>query len=175
MNNILDNLSIPEFKGFNHTPNNNLCDVIDTTRLMIEVLWWLEKSNDEFSSSEYSSKLLLDWKYSLVIRYKREKDNKFRPAVTLSFDEDENKNICVNQLQWSKDKHISFRFFSSFDCINYYIKLIEESFSKKGIFVYIKNLPIWLENSWHWSNAYTNYEKLSRWIIRLNEKYLISK
>jgi hypothetical protein len=173
--NKLDHISIPEFSNFKQTPNNHLCKVIDTTRLMVEILWWLERSNDEFSESTYSSKLLLDWKYSLVIRYKREKDNKFHPAVTLSFDVDENENICIDQFQWSNDKHISFRFFSSFDSINFYLKLIEESFSKKWIYTYVKNIPDWLENASYASNAWKNYKKLTEWIKSLNDKYNLNK
>lgn len=86
---LVENLQIPEFNEFKLQPNNTLCTAIDSTHLMVEILWWLKKAPGEFGDSEYSSKILIDWEYAIIIRYKREKDGKYHPACTLSFDEDE--------------------------------------------------------------------------------------
>lgn len=173
----INNIVIPDFnsKEFKLTPKNPFCEIIDSTRLIVEVLWWLKQASWEFSDSELSSKLLIDGQYALVIRYKREKDWKYHPACTLSFDEDENWNISLNQLQWSKDKHIAFRFHSSFNHISFYLKLIEESFSKRWVFVYVKNIPEWLEWASYSSNAFSSYNILRTWIIWLNKKYGLEK
>ena len=129
-------LVLPDFevKEFRLTPNNPICKVIDTTRLMVEVLWGMESAGTEIRDSDFSHKVLIDGQYALVMRYKREKDGTYRPACVLSFDEDEGGNITLNQLQWSHDKHIWYRFHSSFNQVGYFVKLIEESFIKKGIF-----------------------------------------
>lgn len=173
----INNISIPDFNSreFKLTPKNSLCQVIDSTRLIVEVLWWLKRAPREFWESEFSSKLLIDGQYALVVRYKREKDWTYRPACTLSFDEDDDWNICLNQLQWSKDKHIAFRFHSSFNHISFFLKLIEESFSKKWVFVYVKEVPEWLEWASYSSNAFRTYDILRTRIIWLNKKYWLEK
>lgn len=167
------NIVIPEFdkEEFNLTPNNALCEVIDTTRLMVELLWWVKHPQWEISDSDFSSKVLIDGEYSLVMRYKREKDGGYRPACILSFDQDNAGNIMINQLQWTKDKHIGFRFHSSFKHIEYFIKLIEESFIKKWIYVEVKNIPEWLEGVSYASQAHKTYQILSGTIHRLNKEY----
>lgn len=173
--NLLDNIHIPEFKNHKLTPNNPMCQAIDSTRLMVEILWWTQYSQSEFEQSTYSNKLLLDWQYALVIRYKREKDDTYYPAVTLSMDSDEDDKISINQLQWSKIKWIAYRFLSTFDSVNYYLKLIEESFTKKWIFVYVKVADNFYQNEWVSNNAYKNYDLLAKGIERLNTKYWIVK
>lgn len=168
---LVENLQIPEFNEFKLKPNNTLCTAIDSTRLMVEILWWLTKAPGEFGESEYSSKILIDWEYAIVIRYKREKDGKYHPACTLSFDEDESWNVVINQIQWSKDKHIAFRFHSSFNNLAFYMKMMEETFSKRGIYVYVKDIPDWLEWASYSSKAYNSYNILRTAIIGLNRKY----
>lgn len=126
----LDHLYIPDFKEYIVTPHNKTCSVIDSTRLMVEILWWLRMASHEFSDSTFSSKMLLDGKYALVVRYKREKDGKYRPTCTLWFDADANW-VHIRQIQWSNDKSIAFRFHSSFNSTAFLLKLIEESFIKK--------------------------------------------
>lgn len=173
--NLLENLNIPEFKNHKQTPNNTMCQAIDSTRLMVEILGWLEYSQWEFERSTYSNKLLLDWQYALVIRYKREKDETYYPAITLSLDSDEDDNISINQLQWSKVKWIAYRFLSTFDSVSYYLKLIEESFSKQGIYVYVSVKNNFYTNEWVSNNAYKNYDLLAKGIERLNMKYWVVK
>lgn len=175
--NKINDIIIPDFNSreFKLTPKNSLCQAIDSTRLMVEILWWLEKAQSEVNQSEYSSKLLIDGDFSLVMRYKREKDGTFRPACILSFDQDNAWNIIINQLQWTKDKHIWFRFHSSFKHIEYFIKLIEESFIKKWIYVEVKNIPEWLEWASYSSKAFSSYNILRESIKRLNREYSVEK
>lgn len=173
--NHINNIIIPEFNNFKLTPQNSLCEVIDTTRLMVEVLWWIQRAQTEVDQSEYSSKVLIDGDFSLVMRYKREKDGSYRPACILSFDQDKEGNISINQLQWTKDKHIWFRFHSSFKHIEYFIKLIEESFIKKWIYVEVKSVPDWLEGASYWSKAFWSYSILRETIKRLNSEYGVKK
>lgn len=174
MSNI-NNISIPEFDNFKLTPNNDLCKAIDTTRLMVEVLWGLKPAQSEIGESEYASKILIDGDFSLIMRYKREKNWNYHPACILSFEQDNSGNIYINQFQWTKDKHIWFRFHSSFRHIEYFIKLIEESFIKKWIYVEVKNFPEWLEWASYSSKAFWSYNIL-RWAIkRLNQEYKVEK
>lgn len=164
---------IPEFdkEDFNRTPNSPVCKAIETTRLLVEILGWLQSAQWEFNESEYSSKIQLDGDYALVVRYKREKDNKYHPACALSFDQDNAGNICINQVQWSKDKHSAFRFHSSFNHLEFYIQLIEETFIKNGIYVSVKDLPDGIEWASYSSKAHRSYEILQTAIIGLNSKY----
>lgn len=172
--NHINNISIPEFDNYKTTPKNNMCQAIDTTRLMVEILWGLQPGQSEIDQSEFSSKVLIDGQYSLVMRYKREKDGSYRPACVLSFDQDDGGNISINQLQWTKDKHIWFRFHSSFRHVAYFIKLMEENFIKKWIYVKVKNIPEWLEWASYSSNAYKTYEVLRTALEGLCRKYWVS-
>lgn len=173
----LDHLIIPEFekKEFLRTPQNKLCSTIDATRLMVEILWGLSEASGEFSWSTYASKLILDGKYALVLRYKREKDGAYHPACTLWFDEDALWNIQVNQIQWSRDKHIAFRFHSSYNSVAYYLQLLEETFLKKWIYVWVEAFPEWLEGASYSSNAHQSYHILRTALEWLNKKYGLEK
>lgn len=123
-----------------------------------------------------TKKLIIDWNYAIIIRYKREKDWKTRPASVLSYNEDDFWNIEIKQLQGSNDKKISFRVNSSFNFVNFYISLIEESFSKKWIYVKLTDFPKWLENIERINNRPDGYyAKLRKWIEILNKKYNITK
>lgn len=172
----INKIETPKFWDFIRKPNNGTCKIIDETRLKVEVLWGLEEAKEEFKQSDFYEKLGLDWKYALVLRYKREKDEKSRPVVTLSYNEDNFWNIIIQQLQGSNDKNVSFRVSSSFDYTNFYIKLIEDSFSKNWKYVELVDFPKWLENVW-WTNKKSSiyYDKLRIWIINLNKKYNITK
>lgn len=170
-------LVLPPFesKEFRLTPNNPICKVIDTTRLMVEVLWGMAPAGQEVKDSEFAHKVLIDGQYALVIRYKREKDGTYRPACVLSFDEDDQGNIMINQLQWSHDKHIGYRFHSSFNQVGYFLKLIEESFLKKWIFVEVKKYPNGIDGAVMKWGAYKNYEILQTALEWLNRKYGLQK
>lgn len=173
--NHVNNLVIPEFSEYNLAPKNELCKVIDTTRLMVEILGWLKSASAELSQSEYAAKLDIDGDFSLVMRYKREKDGEYYPACMLSFDQDEAGNITINQLQGTKQKTVAYRFHSSFDHIEYFIKLIEESFIKKWIYVEVRDFPEWLEGASYSSKAYQSYNTLRETIKRLNKENSVSK
>ncbi len=166
----LDHLHIPNFKEFVVVPHNKTCPVIDSTRLMVEILWWLHPASGEFWDSTFSSKMLLDGKYALVVRYKREKDGKYRPACTIWFDADED-GVHIRQIQWSNDKNVAFRFHSSFNTTAFLLKLIEESFIKKGIPVHTDIFPKWLENASYSSKASERYMIFRSGIEWLKKKY----
>ncbi len=173
--NIMDQVEVPEFEDFLRMPRNQTLKVIDSTRLMVEILWRSNSASAEFSSSEFSTKMLIDWNYSFVLRYRREKDNKYRPVCTMSFNKENCWNINIQQLQWSNDKNVSFRVNSSFNKEAFYLKFIEESFSKKWVYVSLNNHPDWLEAAPHQSKAINNYERLRNWINSLNVKYKLYK
>lgn len=80
-----------------------------------------------------------------MFRYKREKDGKYHPACSMSFRVSDSGCIHVCQIQGSNDKKIAFRFHSSFDIHSYLIKVLEESFIKKGIPVTVERFPTGIE------------------------------
>lgn len=167
---ILDHLHIPDFHEFITTPHNSTCPVIDGTRLMVEILWWLHVASWEFSGSTYSTKMLLDGNIALVVRYKREKDGTYRPACAIGLDLDED-GVHIRQIQWSNDKNVAFRFHSSFNTTAFLLRLIEESFIKKGIPVTTEKFPDWLENASYASRASDRYLYFRNGIEWLKQKY----
>lgn len=168
--NVFDNLSIPDFREFIHTPNSKTCPIIDSTRLIVEMLGWLHPASWEFGNSTFSSKMLLDGDIALVLRYKRERDNIYRPACAIGFNQT-NDGIHIQQIQWSNDKSVAFRFHSSFNTTAFLLKLIEESFIKKWIPVTMDRFPRGLENASYSSKASERYTVFWSWIEWLKEKY----
>ncbi len=168
----LDHLHIPDFREFVVAPHNKTCPIIDSTRLIVEILWWLHTASGEFGDSTFSSKMLLDGQYALVVRYQREKDGKYRPACTIWFDADEN-GVHITQIQGSNDKNVAFRFHSSFNTTAFLLKLIEESFIKKWIPVTTELFPNWLENVSYSSKASERYNIFWSGIEWLKTKYAI--
>jgi len=75
--------------------------------------------------------MLLDGGFALVMRYKREHDEKYRPTCTMGYDVDDRGAIRINQIQGSRDRNVAFRFHSSFQTNAFLLKLLEESFLKK--------------------------------------------
>jgi|GEM_PF-2630453 len=53
----------------------------------------------EEQTPELLAKIGLDGSFSLVMKYQREKDEKYYPACVLSMDRDAEGNIHINQLQ----------------------------------------------------------------------------
>ncbi len=166
----LNSLFIPEFKEFVTTPYNDTCPIIDSTRLIVEILWGIQKAPGEFSESTFSSKMILDGDIALVIRYKREKDEKYRPVCAISFNESE-EGIHIKQIQWSNDKSVAFRFHSSFKSTEFLLKLIEKSFIEKWIPVTVEQFPKWLEDASYASRASQRYANFRMWIEWLKRKY----
>ena len=171
----LNNLYIPTFQQFITVPFNATCQQIDSTRLLVEILGWLESAAGEFNESSYSSKILLDGSLAIVIRYKRERDGKYRPACTMGYDMDESGGIRVNQIQGSRDKSIAFRFHSSFRTSAFLLKFLEESFIKKWIPVYMEMYPPGIENASYASGALDRYRIFRTALLGLNDKYFWEK
>lgn len=166
----LDFLETPDFKEFVSTPNNPTCPIIDSTRLMVEVLWGLQSAPGEFADSEFSNKMLLDGDFALVVRYRREKDWKYRPACAISFDVVHNW-VHIKQIQGSNDKNVAFRFHSSFNTTAFFLKLIEESFIKKWIPVTVEKFPNGMENASYASKARERYMLFYNAIEWVKNKY----
>ena len=169
--NPLDHIDIPDFKEFIRIPSNELCQIIDATRLKVEILWWMKHASVEFEKSSYSNKVIIDGGFAFVMRYKREWDNTYRPACSIGYDVDDAGRIVINQVQGSKDGHIAFRVHSSFNTSAYILKLLEESFLKKGIPVYMKPFPTGMEYASHASKSIERYRVLQSALIGLNTKY----
>lgn len=55
------------------------------------------------------------------------------------------------------------------------MKMMKETFSKRGIYVYVKDLPDWLEWASYSSKAHNSYNILRTAIIGLNRKYNLKK
>lgn len=53
--------------------------------------------------------------------------------------------IHIRQFQGSNDKKVAFRFNSSFKIEDYLVKILEESFVKKGIPVTVERFPTGIE------------------------------
>ncbi|MBX9809930.1 hypothetical protein K2X92_06070 [Candidatus Gracilibacteria bacterium] len=168
--NIFEHLVIPDFKEYIQKPHSPTCPIIDCTRLMVEILGASRSAGTEFNQSTYSNKMLIDGSIALVIRYQREKDNTYRPACTISFNQTP-EGIHIQQIQGSNDKSVAFRFHSSFNTTGYLLKLIEESFIKKGILVNMELFPCGLENASYASRASQRYEVFRSGIEGLKTKY----
>lgn len=168
--NIFDKLVIPDFKEYLQKPHSATCPIIDSTRLMVEILGASGSAGAEFNNSTYSNKMLIDGSIALVIRYQREKDNTYRPACVISFNKTPDW-LHVQQIQGSNDKSVAYRFHSSFNTTAYLLKLIEESFIKKWIPVTVDLFPTWLENASYSSRASQRYEIFRSWIHWLQNKY----
>lgn len=167
---LFDTLHIPEFHEFIVQPYNSTCPIIDSTRLMVEILWWLHVASGEFWDSYFSSKMLLDGNYAIVVRYRREKDSIYRPTCAIGFDADES-GVHIRQIQWSNDKHVAFRFHSSFNTPAFFLKVIEESFIKKWISVTVEPFPKWLEDVSYASKSRERYQILWSAVEGIRKKY----
>jgi hypothetical protein len=167
----LDELVIPEFKNYVVKPNHPACAIIDGTRLMVEILGGLESASSEFAGSYRSSKLIIDGKYALVFRYKRETDEKYHPACSVGFNLTEEGGVHIRHFQGSKDKRVAFRFSSSFETPEYLLKVLEESFMKKGIPVTVERFPDGLEGAADVHRANMKYERLRSLVEGLSRKY----
>lgn len=154
------------FQEFLRSPRNPLCPKIDANRLIVEFvsnLWGFDKWS-------LSSKILLWGEYSLIMRYKRESDGKYRPTCVLSMNF-ERERVVVTQLQWSKDKHVAYRFSSSLDTVWYFGTLLEEAFIKRGISVEVERCPEWIEWVAHNSQAIDKYNTLANMLVSAKQRF----
>ena len=164
---LIDNWSIclstlweietPDFSEFLQTPNNPTCKLIDVTKLKINIIISWEKQENK--------SLLIDWNFAFVLKYK------WDVAYILGFDFFENR-VSINQLQWTKKRW--YRINSSIKILDYFVKLIEDSFLKKWIKVEvnisaIKDFTNLLVDRKPW--AINNYLVLERRISNLNKDY----
>jgi hypothetical protein len=163
-------INIPDFGDFIRTPKNPNCKPINTKNLVLEILWWDKTANNEFLKWENVDKLEIEWDKALTLRYKREKDWITYPICVLSYEEIEN-TIRIKQLQWSNNKKVSFRAYSSLEITHFYLKLVEDSFLSKWIDVTIEKPGniIW-NNPWA-SKSYWTYRLLYNSINTLRKKY----
>ncbi len=161
-------ITFPRFQGFLRLPNNPVCTQIDAHRILIEIVVWVSS----FSDSTYSSKMLLGWKYSLVLRYKREQDGVYRPTCAISMDFS-SKWVIVKQLQWSNDKHVSYRFSASFNTTEYLASILEEAFIKKWIDVFVEPFPEWIEGVSYQSQAISRYQILGNLMKSIKKQHMM--
>jgi len=167
-----ENLVLPDFSNFITQPKNSTCIKIDSTRLMVEILGGMDQGpHHEFNQSDRSSKMLIEGQYVLVFRYRRETDGTYRPTCSIGLDTLPGGGIHIRQFQGSNDKRVSFRFSSSFKTQEYLLKLLEESFIKKGIPVTVEHNPTGIEGASDVDQALSKYRKLSEGIAILNAKH----
>ncbi|OIP53234.1 hypothetical protein AUK10_02635 [Candidatus Gracilibacteria bacterium CG2_30_37_12] len=93
----------------------------------------------------------------------------------MGYDVDNSGAICINQIQGSRDKTVAFRFHSSFQINTFLLKLLEESFLKKGVPVYMEKIPHGIENASYASKAMSRYEIFRSGLIGLNRKYSLDR
>lgn len=166
---VFQSTAVPAFQHYIRTPKaQSLCKRIDASRIMVEIITGF----GDYSDSDFSRKMLIDGQYALVMRYRREKDEKYRPACALSMDFQSNGSVVVRQLQGSNDKNVSYRFASSFDSVAYFADLLEEYFIKNGISVEVLKSPKGLDNAAHNSQAISKYQHLSQRIQVAKDRHL---
>ena len=163
-------LTIPDFQEFIQKPKDPTCPIIESTRIMVEVLGWNQNAESEFALSSFSEKLLLGGEFALVIRYRRKKDGVSRPTCTLSF-RVESDWLHISQFQGSNDKRVAFRFHSSFNSLAFFLRVMELSYIRRGIPVTVDPFPAWLENAAYGSRASEKYAILRSALEWLNHKY----
>ena len=172
MERIFDAVEIPDFDTFLRTPRSTTCKPLDVNRIVVEILWWVKSASDEFLESSYPNSTIIGWENAIMLRYRREADESVRPTICLAFDVNEEWNIVVKQIQGTLDKKVAFRFWSSFDSVWYFMKLIDESFIKKWIRVELENIPEGLEAASNSSRASEMYEVVRRKFETLNTSIL---
>lgn len=164
----IHDLHLPEYEWFTRKPRAHECQMIDTKRIIAEILGWEQDARQESMGSKYNQQNTLAGQYAVVLKYKREKDNETYPAVSMSYDIDTDGNIIIRQIQRAQNKKISFRFHSSFDSNKYFLKLIEENFTQKGIKVFMP-IPEGLDGAWFRSTAIQEFEDIQRKLENLND------
>ncbi len=161
------NLVLPEFDWFTRKPRAAECKVVDTQRIIAEILWGKTDAREESQKSDFSHENIIAGQYAVVLKYRREKDNKTYPAISMSYDLDDEWNVIIRQIQRAQNKKVSFRFHSSFDSNKYFMKLIQENFTDKWIKVF---MPIaeWMDWVWFRSTAIQEMEDIQKKLNNLN-------
>ena len=110
---------------------------------------------------------VLGWSNAIVLKYRREKDGKTYPAVSMSYDFDDDWNVIIRQIQRAQNKKVSFRFHSSFESNRYFIDFIRDNFTNKGIRVEMP-IPEWMDWVWFRSTAIQEMEDIQTKLDNLN-------
>ena len=164
------NLVLPPFESFIVTPNNRDCPVIDPKGLIIEILWGAtQKTSLEKKDPQRS--LNIEGSHALIFRYRRDQNTEPRVASVLSFDASSEHGIEIVQLQWTKDRHVGYRFNSSFHLMGYVLSVMEETFLKSGIPVRVTQFPTGIEWASYAASSIGRYEVLRTALIGRMVKY----
>jgi hypothetical protein len=86
----------------------------------------------------------------------------------MGFDIDEHRNVIIRHIQWVRQNRTSYRFWSGFDSFGYFIQLIQQNFTAKGIKVYLPNVPTNLESASYAAQSPRKYEELQKKLETLN-------
>lgn len=162
----IQNLEIPKFDGHTRQPRAAECKRVNTKRIIAEILGWEKDAREEIKESHFSEDILLDGSFAIVLKYKREKDERTYPAIFMSYDIDEDWNVLIKQVTRAQNKKISFRFNSSFDSIWYFLTLIRQNFTNKWIKVSMSRE--WMDGAWFRSHAVAERDIIIKELEKLN-------
>jgi hypothetical protein len=151
-------LVLPPFEMFVIAPNNSDCPAIDPKRLIIEILWGGTPSNLlEANDSQWHN---IEGSHALIFRYRRTQNTEPRVASILSFNVSREHGIEIVQLQWTKDRHVGYRFNSSFELMSYILLIMEKTFLVSGIPVRVTQFPTGIEWASYAAKSIDRYEIL---------------
>lgn len=167
---LWENLQIPEFSQFLRAPRTAETKIIDPTRLRVSALLdWKEffSHSDMIIPENRIAKIAekTDWANNCVLFYNKKWLS--YPASVMWFDENHGE-IILNQIQWTKDKKVSFRVDSSFDVWKFYLRFLEENFFKNGIPVSLN--PDWRKNFMS-VRSLENYNSIDQIMQAMKKKY----
>lgn len=146
---------------------------LDTGRIILEILGDSAPAQIEYDTSNIFAKNIIIWgKKAFLLRYKDTRTNRYYPVACLSYDEDEQGNIHIIQIQWTKQWKISYRVYSTFRVFDYFIKLIELNFTRYGKRVTIDDVPAGLESVAEITRAPERYQVFQRQLRSLNERII---
>lgn len=165
-------LQIPEFDWYLRQPKDTNCKRLETKSIVAEILGWEKPAWAEIMGSDDGEKVLLEGDYSVVLRYKREKNKKHYPAVVMWFDTDEKWNIIIRHIQWVKQNRISYRFWAWFDTFGYFTELIKQNFTDKWLQVSLPVVPTNLEWASYSAQSPIKYQELAKKLDTLNASIL---
>lgn len=159
-------IEVPRFEEFaTRHPTLHL----DTQRLILEVLWDVDSAQQEYNSANLFAKSVAMWgRKAFMLRYKDPKTGNFFPVSYMSYDEDSEGNIHIHEIQGTRQGKVSYRVYSSFRVFDFFLKLVEENFTKKGKRVTIETAHYGMETIANVSNAAWRYEDFQKQLTRLN-------
>lgn len=135
---MFDRLETPEFNDFLR-PNSELS--IEANRIILEILGSIKQAEEECMNGEFiSRRIVMGGKKAFLLRYK-DKKGQYRPVSYMSYDEDSEGNIHISEIQGTKERRVAYRFYATFDVFEFFLKLIEDNFTKQGKKVTIDTTP----------------------------------